>query len=38
MMDLPYGAGHLVTAGGAATFGQWPIWPDEVGFFSKKFV
>jgi len=29
-----YGAGHLVTA----TFGQWPIWSDEVKFFQKDFV
>jgi hypothetical protein len=29
-----YGAGHLVTA----TFGQWPIWSDEVKFFQKYFV
>ena len=30
--DKSYGVGHLVTA----TFGQWPIWPDEVKFFQKK--
>jgi hypothetical protein len=33
-ISVVYGAGHLVTA----TFGQWPIWSDEVKFFQKDFV